>query len=317
MAVNFTVILQGPYLDPEIPYPLYVFDVTVNAVSALTTIIANTLIVVALKKIPSVQVHSVFKAFLFNLAFADLTVGLVVQPAYISAVLTAMYGYPNASRILGTLFYLANWFFANISLSFLTAIAIDRLLALYLRRRYRNVVTFKKVVVVLAFLWIYKFGETVILIFDYRIYNILANGGLGICIAAMTFCYFKIYLTLRRHNSTVREPMRMFPLQSAHGTCRQRQFTCVRTGQFNMTRYKRSVRSMLYLYAAFAFCYLPPFCVLVVMQVRGTDRTTHIVRFLGSTLILMNSSLNPLLYCWRIREIRRMVRRTIRNVFCK
>ena len=118
-------------------------------------------------------------------------------------------------------------------------------------------------------------------------------------------------------NSTIRERMRMFPLQSARGTCRQRQFTCVRIGQFNITRYKRSVRSMLYLYAAFAFCYLPPFCVLVVMQVRGTDRTTHIVRFLGSTLILMNSSLNPLLYCWRIREIRRMVRRTIRNVFCK
>ena len=317
MAVNFTVILQGHYLDPEIPFPLYVFDVTVNAVSALTTIIANTLVVVALKKIPLVQVHSVFKAFLFNLAFADLAVGLVVQPAYISAVLSAMYGYANASRILGTLFYLANWYFANISVSFLTAIAIDRLLALYLRRRYRNVVTYKKVVIALALLWIYKFVETVILIFDYRIYNCLTNSGLGICIVTMTFCYFKIYLTLRHHNSTVLAGMRMFPLQSAHGTCRQRQFTCVKIGQFNMTRYKRSVQSMLYLYAAFAFCYLPPFCVLVVTQVRGTDRTTHTVRFLGSTLVLMNSSLNPLLYCWRIREIRRMVRRTIRNVFCK
>lgn len=317
MAVNFTVILKGPYLDPEIPHPLYVFDVTVNAVSALTTIIANTLIVVALKKIPLAQVHSVFKAFLFNLAFADLTVGLVVQPAYISAVLTAMYGYPNASRILGTLFYLVNWYFANISASFLTAIAIDRLLALYLRRRYRNVVTFKKVVRALAFLWIYKLAETVILVFDYRIYNILTNCGLGVCIAAITFCYLKIYFTLRRHNSTVRDRMRMFPLQSAHGTCRQRQFICVTIGQFNMTRYKRSVHNMLYLYAAFAFCYLPPFCVLVVMQVRGVDRATHIVRFLGATLILINSSLNPLLYCWRIREIRRMVRRTIRNFFCK
>ena len=314
--MNFTVILQGPYLDPEIPYPLYVFDVTVNAVSALTTIIANSLIMVALKKIPLVQVHAVFKAFLFNLALADLAVGLVVQPAYISAVLTAMYGYPNASRILGTLFYVENWYFANMNVSFLTAIAIDRLLALHLRRRYRNVVSFKKVAIALVFLWILKSAETVILIFDHRIYNILVNAGLGVCITVITFCYLKIYLTLRRHDFTVRD-MRMFPLQSADGTCRQREITCVRIGHFNLTRYKRSVRDMLYLYGAFVFCYLPPFCVLLVKQVRGVDRATHIVRFLGTTLVFINSSLNPLLYCWRIREIRRMVRRTIRNLFCK
>ena len=78
MAVNFNDL--NDYPDPKIPYELYVFDLTVNAVSSFTTVIANTLIMVALKKIPLVQVHSVFKAFLFNLALADLAVGITHIP---------------------------------------------------------------------------------------------------------------------------------------------------------------------------------------------------------------------------------------------
>ena len=93
MAKNFSVVLQGGLLDPEIPFALYVLDVTLNAVSSITTILGNTLIIVALRKIRARHVHMVFKAFLFNLALADLSVGLLVQLPYILAVLTAMSGY--------------------------------------------------------------------------------------------------------------------------------------------------------------------------------------------------------------------------------
>ena len=74
MAENFTVVLQGTYPDPEIPYALYVFDVSVNAVFSVITIIGNTLIMIALWKIPLSQLRKVFKVFLFNLALADLCV---------------------------------------------------------------------------------------------------------------------------------------------------------------------------------------------------------------------------------------------------
>ena len=312
MAENFTVVLQGIHLDPDIPYALYVFDVSVNAVFSIITIMGNTLIMVALWKIPLSKLRKVFKAFLFNLALADLCVGLIVQPLYISSVLTAMSGYPNSSRILGTIFYLGNWYFPNISVSFLTAIAIDRLLALHFGVRYNNLVTFKKVVMVLVFQWILKIAETLLIIFDYRIYNIEANVGLGLCLSLITFCYLKIYLTLRRHDSTVRE---MFPFQNRQGTC-QRELRTVKISHFNMMRYKRSVYNLLYLYAAFVLCYLPPFCILIVIQARRVDKAANIARFLGATLIFVNSSLNPILYCWKIREIRREVLRMLSDVFC-
>ena len=34
-----------------------------------------------------------------------------------------------------------------------------------------------------------------------------------------------------------------------------------------------------------------------------------------TTLVFVNSCLNPLIYCWKLRHIRRTIRMTLRNVF--
>ena len=73
---------------------------------------------------------------------------------------------------------------------------------------------------------------------------------------------------------------------------------------------------MLYVYFAFILCYLPLFCILIVIHVRGINRIVKILRFLSATLIFMDSSLNPLLYCWKIREIRQVVLVVIARLFC-
>lgn len=310
MAENFTEVLKGLYLDPEIPLALYVFDLTVNAVFSILTIIGNILIMAALRKIHLTQVHTVFKAFLFNLSLADLGVGLVVQPLYISAVLTAISGYRDASRILGALFYLGNWFLPNVSFLFLTLIALDRFLVLHLRLRYRNLVTLKKVMTVLLIMWFVTFAGTMLIIYDNRIYNIVANFGLAVCLSLTTYCYLKIYLTLRRHDKSVREQSALETMYAASRIQPQSGKT------FNVLRFKRSVWNMFYVYVAFVLCYLPLFCILIIIHVRGVDRTTKVFRFLGATLIFINSSLNPLLYCWKIREIRRVVLKTLSNVIC-
>ena len=144
MAENFTSILEAPpHLDPEVPLPLYLADTAVNAVSSVATIIGNVLIITALRKIPLTQVHAVFKIFIFNLALADLGVGIIVQPLFISTVLATLSGCANAVRILRVMFYLSNFYLPNMSLVLLTVIAIDRFLALHFPLRYRNLVKVK------------------------------------------------------------------------------------------------------------------------------------------------------------------------------
>ena len=311
MAENFSVVLQGRLLDPEIPFALYVLDVTLNVVSSITTIFGNTLIIVALRKIRATHVHMVFKAFLFNLALADLSVGLLVQLPYILAVLTAMSGYAEVSRIIGAPFHLVTWYFPVISVAFQTAIAIDRFLALHLAS-YRRLVTRKRVLKVLVFIWITRLAETCLIIYDHRIFNIMANIGLGFCMFVITACYLKIYLTLKRQDQTVRE---MISLRRQNNSD-QRPSTQVRRNNFNLVKYKSSIYTMFYIYIAFIFCSLPVFSVMIALQIQGPERPTIIVQFLGSTLVYINSSLNPVLYCWRIREIRRMVKRTVLKIFC-
>ena len=311
MAENFSVVLQGRLLDPEIPFALYVLDVTLNVVSSITTIFGNTLIIVALRKIRATHVHMVFKAFLFNLALADLSVGLLVQLPYILAVLTAMSGYAEVSRIIGALFHLVTWYFPVISVAFQTAIAIDRFLALHLAS-YRRLVTRKRVLKVLVFIWITRLAETCLIIYDHRIFNIMVNIGLGFCMFVITACYLKIYLTLKRQDQTVRE---MISLRRQNNSD-QRPSTQVRKNNFNLVKYKRSIYTMFYIYIAFILCSLPVFCVMIALQIQGPERATIIVHFLAATLVYINSSLNPVLYCWRIREIRRVVKRTVSKTFC-
>lgn len=309
MADNFSVVLSGLYIDSDMPFALYIADVVVNAVFSATAVVGNTFIMIALWKLSPLQVHPVLKAFLFSLALADLGVGVVVQPLYITAVLTALNGQLEASRTIGAIFYVGNWLFPFISFATLTGIAIDRYLALYFRLRYRILVTTRRVVPLLILLWVITIAGTSCVVWNHNVYNALANAIVALFLFLTTISYLKIYLTLRRQDGRFHV---VTPLELSSRSCPQSR----KKYNFNLTRYKQTVYNMLYVYIAFILCYLPLFCILIVIHVRGVNRTIKIIRFICATLIFVNSSLNPLLYCWKIREIRQVVLTAIVKVFC-
>lgn len=308
MADNFSFVLRGLYLDSHIPFALYIADVAVNIVFSAIAVLGNTFIMVALWKLSPLQIHSVLKVFLFSLALADLGVGAVVQPLYITAVLTAMNGRLEASRTIGAIFYVVNWLLPFISFATLTGIAIDRYLALYFRLRYRILVTTKRVITLLILLWVLTIAGTSSVLWNHNVYNALANAIIAVFLFLTTVCYLKIYLTLRHQNGRFRA---ITPLELSSGTRPPS-----KRHNFNLTRNKQTVNNMLYVYFAFILCCLPLFCILIVIHVREVNRTIKILRFLSASLIFVNSSLNPLLYCWKIREIRQVVLATTVKIFC-
>ena len=174
MADNFSVIVKGLYLDSDIPFALYIADVAVNLVFSAIAVLGNTFIMVALWKLSPLQIHSVLKVLLFSLALADLGVGAVVQPLYITAVLTAMTGRLEASRTIGAIFYLVNWLLPYISFATPTVIAIDRYLALYFRLRYRILVT-TRMITLLILAWLLTIAGTSLVLWNHIVYNALAN----------------------------------------------------------------------------------------------------------------------------------------------
>ena len=62
--------------------------------------------------------------------------------------------------------------------------------------------------------------------------------------------------------------------------------------------------------------YLPLLITEALTPQRGMPLSVYLAREFTVTLVLLNSSLNPLLYCWKIREVGQAVQDTIRDLLC-
>ena len=63
-------------------------------------------------------------------------------------------------------------------------------------------------------------------------------------------------------------------------------------------------------------CYLPAAIVVALTPQRGISTSTYLNKQFTISLVFLNSSLNPLLYCWKIREVRQAVKETLRGLRC-
>ena len=277
-----------------------IFILTVNIPLSIFAILGNVLIIVALQRVASI--HPPSKLLLACLASTDLCVGLITQPLYIAYRMSSEYS--KHCHYLRILFNNIGSIFCGVSLLTLTAISVDRLLALMLRLRYRQVVTLKRVWLVVAGFWLSSTAIALTVIYSFRIAVIFVCIVVLTCIVTSTFCYTKIYLTLRHHQTHVQGHVQQGQLSGKGVT-------------LNTARYRKTVSTALLLQIALLACYLP-YAILVGAFV-NTGSQTPSLNFSWAvtvTLLLFNSTLNPLLYCWKMREVRKAVKDTIKQFCC-
>ena len=130
-----------------------IFLSALNIFFFVTAFLGNTLILVALHK--ETSLHPPSKLLYRNLAITDLRVGIIAEPL----ALTYWTSVVSEDRIFATTqYHAAKHFLAtvlcSVSLLTLTAISLDRLLALLLGLRYRQVVTLKKACLTVIGFWI-------------------------------------------------------------------------------------------------------------------------------------------------------------------
>ena len=82
---------------------------------------------------------------------------------------------------------------------------------------------------------------------------------------------------------------------------------------FSIARFKKTVSSVLWVQLTLVACYCP-FGVLAVLILNGIESDVFLLA--ANTLVFLKSSLNPILYCWKIREVRKEVKDTIRQLYC-
>ena len=188
----------------------------------------------------------------------------------------------------------------GVSLFTSTAISVDRLLALLLGLRYRYVVTLRRVRVVIFSFWLVITGSTTAISRLWGSDMFMIPICITVSVATSIFCYSRIHLRLRHHQVQL---LNNFSLgQRNEGRI-----------PLNIARYKKIVSSILWVKVALLGRFVP----FVEVAVLDANRSKVQGPWLATiTLVYFNSSLNPILYCWKIKEIKESVKDTIKNLSC-
>ena len=89
-----------------------------------------------------------------------------------------------------------------------------------------------------------------------------------------------------------------------------------RVEKHTIPKHTKSALNMIYVCLIHTFSYFPYFVFVILRDgYQTTDFTVSATEF-AQTLIFLNSSLNPILYCWRLRDIREAVKRTTAKIRC-
>ena len=84
----------------------------------------------------------------------------------------------------------------------------------------------------------------------------------------------------------------------------------------NIARYRKAVNSALWIQVTLVVCYLPFGIAVALTPQRGIPLSSYLARNFAGTIVYLNSSLNPFLYCWKMRQVRQAVKETLRQLFC-
>ena len=87
-------------------------------------------------------------------------------------------------------------------------------------------------------------------------------------------------------------------------------------GLLNIARYRKTVSSALWLQLTLVTCYLSGGIVTALVTIKEMTTVLFLAQIFSLTLVFLNSTLNPILYCWKIREVRRTVIETDRQIIC-
>ena len=119
--------------DNSTPETIFIITCVLNAPLMLISILGNALVLAAIIRTPSIR-STLHMIMLCSLAVADFLVGLIAQPINIAEQLTE-------DRIVNYLVGLTGPFLCVVSLMTITAITVDRFLALHYHMRYATLAT--------------------------------------------------------------------------------------------------------------------------------------------------------------------------------
>lgn len=261
---------------------LLLANCAVNIPLALTAIIGNALVLHAVWKTPSLRSPSIL--LLCGLASTDLAVGVVVQPLFITRVLVKIYAAHSVdiNFLFFILYNVVVYTVCGVSFATIAIISLDRLIAILKPFQYASIVTIPRLRWMFVAIWLsFSLVGSMQIWAESVLFLVVGMvGACGLCIS--TLSHVMIYRIVRHHQNAIQVQLEAV------------QASTVNTP--NIARLKKSALNTFIFYIVLILCYCP---YLANIALGGG----FLANCLTGTIVFINSSLNPILYCWRIREI--------------
>ena len=276
---------------------IVVINCILNAPLMLTSITGNALVLATILSTPSLRsVPSTI--FLCSLAITDFLVGLVVQPVYIANELQYSAG--------GPLYKVENFTsvsLCGVSLLTVTAISVDRFLALHYHVTYPNLMTTKRAMNASASLWFVSIPLSCLRVWIGSSFILIIGVFIAVSFVISCASYIKIYIIVRHHQIQIhaqQQAVNSFNIPDGNNLIISKQ---------------RALKTFIY-FICMIFCYLPYvfYSLLSNNSVIAFDRNWS---NLVNNVVFLNSSVNPFLYCWCNHEIRTSVVKIIQKMMCR
>ena len=247
-----------------------------------------------------------FHSILSGLAVTDFLTGLISQPLYALFHLihrknaAAIQVNSEVVNVIGKIAGFSAYLFVNMTVDTMTVMSVQRLLHMSRRSLTTSHHRYYAAIVILLFpipsLVVYSLALK-----EPAFWNTLFRvtiAKFSFCYVTISFAYFKVYQIIRRHQLQIQ----------ANGTSQNFGQSAI-----DLEKYKKSVATLLYIFLLFSMCFLP-FAISSAVALKTTAQVSKSVISLSLVLVFLSSSLNPGLYIWRMRDIRRGLKQLLASL---
>ena len=269
-----------------------------NIFLTYTAFMLNIVTIYAIYKTSTMP--NTLKTLLVSLACSDVAVGLFIQPFYTFFLINWLrLDIPGCNT--QQVWTISSRLFSGASLLGVVAVSVDRFLAVHLHLRYQELVSHMRVVVMVVSIWVFSgFFSLMILWGPFNAWNLIRTITAAFGFIITLVVYIRIYQTVRRHKNHIQSVQIRDEAQSE--------------GIKNLTVLIKSTVGIFYVYIVFLICYLPFIICMAVIQIYGSNIALKKLFLYSLTLVYLNSSLNPVIYCWKMKRIRRAIIDVLRRM---
>ena len=271
---------------PQVAGAIIIIIIIINTITCPCTVLLNVLVIKAVKTTPRLRTNS--NILLACLAVTDALTGILGQPFFVLWKIFLLFGLSN-SKTFENCYYGTVIMLLIASYLHLMLVTFERLVAIRFTMQYPNIITENNMKIAVLVVWIISsiWGIFEAMELDLAL-RFMSGSVTSSCIIFLCVAYFIMYRETRRHQEKIKT--QQLPQEEVE----------------KFTKENKALKTTLYVICAVLFCLLP-LCFCLIVTATGLYASCPIDLSLMQTFTMFNSLVNPLIYCWRQKEMRNVI----------